>query len=324
MALWASSTRVALRSLSGAALMGMALCGCSKHPAETQAAKKKADVPLAPSTSAGASRAATAPDNASKPSPLPPPPNDEFHLPFAKAAHPADDPPPNVSMPPDRTLTGKSVGKLYTDVVQIWDTIRFRDPAGRKIEYLATLETDLGTLEISLRPDVAPNHVRSFIALVKVGYFDGLVFDRVRNEKSEEDPSKVLDTIEAGCPEGTGETASGSIGYWLYPEIAKPEAKVTHEEGTLGACHGPELDTAGCRFYITLNAAPALDGNYTVFGKVSRGLEVARAIWKLPHIEEEGNDDGSHRPVKPVVIRRVVIHEQPAGGSNQTSQSLQY
>jgi cyclophilin family peptidyl-prolyl cis-trans isomerase len=305
------------RRLAAVALVvGLGLCGCGKKPAAPSAAANSND--------GATGKAAVAPaDTATPAGPLPPPPNDEQHQPFAKAARSADDPPPNVSIPPDQTVSGKAVGKLYTEVVNLWDTIRFVNPQGQKIDYSATLETDLGNIDIALRPDVAPNHVRSFIALARVGYYDGLFFDRIRSEKAEDDPTKVLDTVEAGCPLGTGEPGSGSIGYWLYPEIAKPEAHLTHEEGAVGACHGPELDTAACRFYITLNPAPPLDGNYTLFGKVTRGLDVARAIWKQPHVEEDADGDGSHQPVKPVVIRRVVIHERLAGPSNGAGPGLQ-
>jgi cyclophilin family peptidyl-prolyl cis-trans isomerase len=308
------------RHLAAAALVSsVGIIGCSKKPAAREAA--------APNPERSPSAVAAPidpPANPSPDAPLPPPPNDEQHLPFIKAVHTADDPPPNVSIPPDKTVSGKAVGKLYVDVVKIWDSIRFVNAQGQKIDYSATIETDLGTIEIALRPDIAPNHVRNFIALAKIGYYDGLCFDRVRSEKAEDDGGKVLDSVEAGCPLGTGETVSGSIGYWLYPEIAAPEAKVTHEEGTVGACHGPELDSAACRFYITLTPAPVLDGNYTIFGKVTRGLDVARAVWQQPHIEDDQADgDGSHRPVKPVVLRKVTIHQRSAGGSTTTARNVQ-
>jgi cyclophilin family peptidyl-prolyl cis-trans isomerase len=311
----------ALRHLATAILIGtLGLVGCSKPSAPPEAARQSAE----PTSARSIASPSAVPADPPRDNPQSPPPDDEFHQSFTKAVRPADDPPPNVQVPPDRTISGKAVGKLYLNVVKIWDSIRFTDPQGRKIDYTATVETDLGSIEIALRPDVAPNHVRSFIALAKVGYFDGLYFDRIRSEKAEDDSAKVLDTIEAGCPLGTGEPGYGSIGYWLYPEIAKPEAKITHDEGAVGACHGPELDSAACRFYITLTPAPILDGNYTLFGKVSKGLDVARAIWKQPHIEEDGDADGSHRPVKPVAIRRVVIHEQAAGSSNVAAGGLQY
>src|SRR5436305_898611 len=82
------------------------------------------------------------------------------------------------------------------------------------------------------------------------------------------------DAGAAGCPLGTGENVSGSIGYWLKPECDEQQDPVLFEEGALGACRGDEKDTAATRFYITLTRAPYLAGNYTVFGKVARGLDV--------------------------------------------------
>ena len=77
--------------------------------------------------------------------------------------------------------------------------------------------------------------------------------------------------IEAGGPLGAGDPEDhDSIGYWLKPET---DAKVVHEEGSVGAVHGEEPDSAACKFYIILSKAPAdpAGGSYTVFGKVTRG-----------------------------------------------------
>ncbi len=310
MARWSKCWRSALRPLAAAALVGaLGLAGCGKKAANPDNAQK----PGEPAPPPVAAVAPPATGSASpQPEDLPPPPNDEQHLPFAKATRRAEDgAPPEMQPPPDLTMAGKSVGKLYTEVIRLWDTIRFVNPQGQRLEYAATIETDLGSIEIALRPDLAPNHVRSFVALARAGYYEGLCFERLREEKAEDQSDLIVQCIEAGCPRGTGEAGSGSIGYWLNPEFPRPEAKVTHEEGTVGACHGSEADTAACRFYITLCPAPALDGNYTIFGKVTRGLDVAKKIFAQPHVEDEQDGEGSHRPRDPVVIRKVAIHSHP-------------
>jgi len=221
--------------------------------------------------------------------------------------------PPGIQELPEQTMTGKSVGKLYTEVVALWDKIQYATPEGKRLAYKATLDTELGPIDIELRPDLAPNHVRSFIALAKVGYFDGLVFERTVSEKSDTGKGESLEFIEGGCPRGTGELNLGSIGYWLKPELV-PTAK--HEEGTVGCWHGEERDTAACKFYITLTRAPAMDGIFTVFGKVTRGLEVARAIRARP---VHPDDVTGERPLNPVVIRSVTIHgsvlDNPGAGA---------
>jgi peptidyl-prolyl cis-trans isomerase B (cyclophilin B) len=238
-------------------------------------------------------------------------PNDAMHQAFGKAARGPEDPPALCNRPPDRTLTGKPVGKLFDEVVRLWGTIRFVGPAGKPLSYSATVETDLGAIEIALRPDVAPNHVRNFIALARAGYYDGLRFDRIRHEEAEGQSGPALDEIEAGCPLGTGEAGYGSIGYWLKPEFDdKDKPKLPHEEGTVGACRGMEADSAACRFYVTLSKAPYLDGNYTAFGKVTSGLDVARRIHQQPGVAYETDPDGSRRPLNAVSIRKVTIHVQ--------------
>jgi peptidyl-prolyl cis-trans isomerase B (cyclophilin B) len=243
---------------------------------------------------------ATSVDNASRPETassiaLDP----RLHQPFAEAT--ISGPPEDWHRPPDTTLTGKSVGKLYVEVKNNWEQIRFVSPAGKPLAYWATLDTEMGEIEIALRPELAPNHVRSFVALAQAGYFDGLVFERTVHENG---PDGKLELIEGGCPVGTGEMGYGSIGYWLKPEL-HPE--VPHEEGTVGASHGEGKDTAACKFYITLSRCPFMDGEYTVFGKVTQGLGIARKILSLPVRDDSEFPDGD-RPVKPVVIRKVTIH----------------
>jgi cyclophilin family peptidyl-prolyl cis-trans isomerase len=233
-----------------------------------------------------------------------------LHQPFAEAT--ISDPPGEWQRPPDVTMTNKSVGKLYEQVVKIWDDIRFSAPNGKRLAYRATLDTEWGEIEITLRPDLAPNHVRSFVALARVGYYDGLVFERTIREEVEGSPDAKLELIEAGCPTGTGDAGYGSIGYWLRPEF---NSEVTHEDGTVGASHGEQADTAACKFYINLAKAPFMDGNYTVFGKVTKGLNVARKILSLPVRTDAEYPEGD-RPVKPAIIRQVTIHVEEVDNGN--------
>lgn len=214
--------------------------------------------------------------------------------------------PPADQCPPDTTMTGKSVGKLYTQVVRLWDEVAFVSAASLPLDYQATLETDMGTIVIALRPELAPNHVRSFVALARAGYYDGLVFERTLHEVLEGQAEARMEVIEAGCPLGTAETGPGSIGYWLKPEV-NPQA--VHEEGTVGACRASEEDTTACRFYINLCPAPYLDGNYTVFGKVTQGLDVAHKILSMP-VRNDAEFPEGDRPANPIVIRKLTIQTQ--------------
>lgn len=230
----------------------------------------------------------------------------KLHQTFAQATTAM--PPDGVDRPPDVTMTGKSVGKLYKDVVKLWEGIPFVSAAGKPLVYRATLDTELGVIEMKLRPDWAPNHVRNFIALARAGYYDGLVFERTVRLRSEEAEDLKVDLIEAGCPEGTGKIGGGSIGYWLKPEF---NGQIGHEDGTVGATHDSDPDTAACRFYITLCRARSMDGQFTAFGQVTRGLDIAHKVFTAPVRTDDEYPEGD-RPEKPVVIRKVTIEAAEA------------
>lgn len=272
---------------------GVSLAGCSKS--ESVAVDEGNQ-----GSSAQASAANTAgPAKERKPHHDP-----QLHLSFQEAVLPQ--PPEDRHRPPDVTMTGKSVGKLYTEVVEMWDKIEFTAEDKTCITYRARLETDLGPIVIELKPEWAPNHVRSFIALARTGYYDGLVFERIVKDASTQVPAARLEMIEGGCPLGTGAMGYGSIGYWLRPEFSEDAA---HVPGAVGACNSAEEDAGACRFYINLCEAPFLDGHFTVFGKVVSGLDVARNIHNQP-VRQDAEYPAGDRPMSPVIIRKVTIEAQ--------------
>jgi len=269
---------------SGAALIliGLTLAGCNTR---------------APTPENSAAADSSSDNQQSGGGPLDP----RLHQPFQTAV--LQEPPNEDQRLPETTMTGKSVGRLYTEVVRLWNEIRFTNPAGKRLIYRATLETELGPIELALLPDIAPNHVRNFVALARAGYYDGLVFERTVHEESDDGSGAKVDLVEAGCPMGTGDGGFGSLGYWLKPEF---NTDAHHEEGTLGACHGEDPDTACGKFYITLGKAPVMDGSFTVFGKVTRGLDVVRRIFTQPVRNDPEFPEGD-RPEKPIVIRKVTV-----------------
>jgi cyclophilin family peptidyl-prolyl cis-trans isomerase len=167
---------------------------------------------------------------------------------------------------------------------------------------MASINTDFGSFRVQLNPDVAPNHVRNFVALARAGYYNRLTFDALVQQIADDSQSS-LEMVEAGCPLGTGEPGIGHLGYWLNPEI---DETIVHQPGSFGAFHDDDPNSAACRFYVTLTKAPAMDGHYTVFGQVVEGLDVVRTISKLPKAS------GSYQPEKPVTIRSVIIETQDA------------
>ena len=215
-------------------------------------------------------------------------------LPFKEAVI-LDPAPEGELQPPDTTYTGKNAVKIFETIANdLWDKVTFTDNDGKPIKYQAIIATDAGDIHLDLYGNLAPNHVRSFVCLAKTGYYDGMSFYYSINRKVED---SSIAYIEAGCPRGTGELGSGSIGYWLRPETSE---KLLHEEGVIGACLGEDIESAACRFYVTAASMPQMDGRFTAFGKVTRGLDVVRTINRR-EVQE------SDRLKQPVLIRTVTI-----------------
>ena len=291
------------RRLAGAGLSALAaalvtLAGCARPESENKAAAPKqpearaeTKAPADPGSSTAARPVAAQPVSRAA----------TMLKPFKEAV--ILDPPEGQLRPPDTTFAGKNVGRIFEAVSsRLWDEVTFTDAEGRKVEYTATLKTDLGEIELAFLPEHAPNHVRSFLALARAGYYDGLPFHACQRLETAE---KQWGYLEAGCPKGTGETGYGSVGYWLRPEISE---QLLHDVGSVGAWHDEDPDTAAGRFYITLHKAPAMDGQFTIFAKVTRGLEVARTINQRPAIDEFPFD----RPREPVLIQQVVVQTRAA------------
>lgn len=147
--------------------------------------------------------------------------------------------------------------------------------------------TDYGEIVMELFPDKAPKTVENFLFLVNLQYYTGLTFHRIV-------PGFV---IQGGDNRGNG---TGGPGYTLPAEITPT---LTHEEGMVAMARlpdavNPERRSSGSQFYITVAPAHKLDGAYTIFGKVVKGLEVAKKIVALPR----GPKDN---PLQPVVMKRV-------------------
>ena len=109
---------------------------------------------------------------------------------------------------------------------------------------------------IQLEPEVAPNHVARIRELTKEGFYNGIVFHRVIEGFM----------AQTGDPTGTGRGGSGQ-------NIAAEFNDTRHVRGTLSMARAADPDSADSQFFIVFDEAPHLDGNYTVFGKVTEGME---------------------------------------------------
>jgi cyclophilin family peptidyl-prolyl cis-trans isomerase/HEAT repeat protein len=126
---------------------------------------------------------------------------------------------------------------------------------------IVTLETSKGEVEIECLARQAPVHVANFVGLVEKGFYDGLKWHRVV-------PNFV---IQGGDPLGNG---WGDAGWSVRAEINT----VPYERGTVGMPRSAGFDTGGCQIFITHLPTPHLDGLYTVFGRVVKGLDVVDRI----------------------------------------------
>ena len=151
----------------------------------------------------------------------------------------------------------KSIKQAATAAVASLAIAAGAQAADLPVTNLIQIETTKGNVTIELWPSVAPKHVEAFKTLTQKGFYNGLVFHRIV-------PGFVAQT---GDPTGTG---MGGPGYTLKAEFSdKP-----HVRGTLAMARAASPDSAGSQFYIVLEDAPHLNGNYTVFGRVTAGMEV--------------------------------------------------
>ena len=137
--------------------------------------------------------------------------------------------------------------------------------------YRAVLETDAGEIAIDFYPDRAPNHVRNFLRLAEAGVFDGMAFHRIVTGF----------VIQTGYLPSRREPLSErqqQLVQRLEPEFSE----TPHIAGIVSMARGDELDSATTSFFICTDVAEELDGQYTVFGVVTDGLDVVKAIEATP------------------------------------------
>ncbi len=145
----------------------------------------------------------------------------------------------------------------------------------RNTGHYAIIETDRGSIIVELYPAVAPKTVANFETLVNKGFYNGLTFHRV-------EPGFV---VQGGDPDGTG---SGGPGYTVPAEI---NANEHHLRGSLATARtsdqvNPQRASSGSQFYICLDKAPFLDGQYTIFGGVIKGMDVVDQIQRGDHMKK--------------------------------------
>ena len=155
-------------------------------------------------------------------------------------------------------------------------------------ETRATIETRFGDIELKFFPDVAPNHVKNFIELAQKGFYDGTTFHRVI-------PGFM---IQGGDPNSKQPDKSkhgqGGPGYTVKAEFNnKP-----HKRGTLSMARAAHPDSAGSQFFICVVDSSFLNKQYTVFGEVGSGMEVADKIVNQPRDKMDNPIERTEMKVK--------------------------
>jgi peptidyl-prolyl cis-trans isomerase B (cyclophilin B) len=159
----------------------------------------------------------------------------------------------------------------------------------------AVVNTTAGLFVIDLRPDLAPNHVGYFIKLAREGAFNGTVFHRVLR----------LGIIQGGDPLSRDPAKAKVYG---TGGLGVLKAEFNAERATRGAVAAVLLpnrpDSAGAQFFVCVTDQPALDGKYTVFGRVSEGMDVVQKISEAPSTAEG-------LPLDRIEIASITIRETP-------------
>jgi peptidyl-prolyl cis-trans isomerase B (cyclophilin B) len=132
----------------------------------------------------------------------------------------------------------------------------------------AVMSTAKGAIELELFADEAPNTVANFEKLANSGFYDGTKFHRVI-------PNFMVQGGDPNSKAGKGRVGSGGPGYTIKCETSRNVHK--HVAGTLSMAHAGK-DTGGSQFFICHSSQSHLDGLHTVFGQVTKGLDVVNAI----------------------------------------------
>ena len=141
----------------------------------------------------------------------------------------------------------------------------------------ANIETNHGKISFELLPDLAPETVRNFEKLTKDGFYDGTLFHRVI-------PGFM---IQGGDPntktDNKGSWGMGGPGYNVKAEFSSR----SHLRGIVSMARATDPDSAGSQFFIVTKDSTFLDREYTVFGEVTEGMDVAD---KIVSLDRDGND----------------------------------
>ena len=161
---------------------------------------------------------------------------------------------------------------------------------------VAELHTTAGDIHIRFFPDVAPNHVKNFIDLAEKGFYNGTKFHRVI-------PGFM---IQGGDPNTIkGDPSSWGTGGNEGKNVKAEFNPVSHKRGIVSMARAQHPDSASSQFFVVVADSTFLDNQYTVFGQVTKGMDVADKIVAAPR----GPND---RPNEPTTITSITVRAATA------------
>jgi peptidyl-prolyl cis-trans isomerase B (cyclophilin B) len=169
-----------------------------------------------------------------------------------------------------------------------------KDELAKMAKTTAVIETKFGAITVKFFPDVAPQHVKNFLELARQGFYNKTAFHRVAKGFMIQGGDPISKDPARQAAFGTG-----GPGYTIKAEFNKRP----HKRGTLSMARTNMPDTAGSQFFICVNDAPFLDGQYTVFGEVVSGMEVVDKIVALQVA-------GTEKPSERVEIQVKIVDEK--------------
>jgi len=161
-------------------------------------------------------------------------------------------------------------------------------------ENIMILKLKDGDVEIELFKEIAPNHVERFLTLAKEKKYDGVVFHRVID-------GFMAQTGDVQFGNSTSENFNlrrAGTGGSEYPDLKAEFSELPHERGTLSMARSSDPDSANSQFFICFKASPFLDRQYTVFGKVTKGMEFVDLIKR-----GEGSNGEVSKPDKIISLK---------------------
>ncbi|HKO96671.1 MAG TPA: peptidylprolyl isomerase [Pyrinomonadaceae bacterium] len=196
----------------------------------------------------------------------------------------AQDPPKTEATPDAAKKANSRPAQVVANTPEPFDGA----PVEKMSAQCVTLETEAGGIEMEMIPEVAPESVRNFLNLATTGAFDTTTFNRV-----------VKDFVIQGGNLATSQKWGFELAKRMSRKLPDEPGLVKHQRGIVSMARPEEANSATTNFFILVGDGHHLDGKFSAFGRVTKGMEVADSI-------NQAAVDGD-KPTKPVRINRALV-----------------